>query len=473
MKPLSLKASLAILYTAMLTCLLSGLAYGYHRLLVRELETETDTTLEGLSSGLHGYLKFVGGQPGLDYNTTDPLAVTFIEEATRYYQLYDVSTGALLWQSAALESLGLQYTPAEVSVFASELGLHDVETDRGRLRIHSSLVEPGSGQFYLLQVGEPLDRFERAVRGSERLLLWEIAAGVLLAGLVGYWMAGRALRPLSHLAAAAHNVGITNLSERLPLRGSDDELDELATSFNQALARVEDGVAQMRQFSAAMAHELRTPLAVLRGETELALTQSASPAEVRQRLELQLEEFDRLSSLITQLLTLARAEAGEIPLKRAPVEMAALVTENGEQIEPVAEARAVRLVVSAGPSAIVMGDGMWLERLVLILLDNAIKFSKPGGHVSLTLSTSPDHVTLRVEDDGIGISPDALPHIFERFFQADPARSSHAEGAGLGLALAKWIVDHHGGTIQAQSTPGEGSLFTVGLPTRARAPVAA
>jgi heavy metal sensor kinase len=339
-----------------------------------------------------------------------------------------------------------------------------VETDRGRLRIHSSLVASDRNQSYLLQVGEPLDRFERAVRGSERLLLWEIAAGVLLAGLVGYWMAGRALRPLSRLAAAAHNVGIANLSERLPLRGSDDELDELATSFNQALARVEDGVAQMRQFSAAMAHELRTPLAVLRGETELALTQSSSPAEVRQRLELQLEEFDRLSSLITQLLTLARAEAGEIPLRRAPVDVATLVVEIGEQIDPVAEARGVELVVPAPSPATVMGDGLWIERLVLILLDNAIKFSKAGGRVSLTLSTSIRSVTLRVADEGVGIAADALPHIFERFFQADPARSSHAEGAGLGLALAKWIVEHHHGTIHAESRPGEGSTFTVVLP---------
>ena len=169
-------------------------------------------------------------------------------------------------------------------------------------------------------------------------------------------MAGRALGRCRSGGCCAQRGHHEDLSERLPLRGSDDEFDELATSFNQALARVEDGVAQMRQFSAAMAHELRTPLAVLRGETELALTQSASPAEVRQRLELQLEEFDRLSSLITQLLTLARAEAGEIPLQRVPVDVAALVTEIGEQIEPVAEARGVQLVESARPGH---GDGRW------------------------------------------------------------------------------------------------------------------
>ncbi len=466
MKPLSLKASLGILYIGMLACLLSGLAYGYHRLLVRELAAQTDATLEGLANGLHGYLKFVDGRPSLDYSRTDPLAVTFVEEATRYYQIYDLTSGHLLGQSPALESLGLQYTADEVAGFAADLGMHDVETDRGRLRIHSSLVAPGPGQSYLLQVGEPLDRFERAVRGSERLLLWEIAAGVLLAGLVGYWMAGRALRPLSRLAAAAHNVGIASLSERLPLRGSDDELDELAASFNQALARVEAGVEQMRQFSAAMAHELRTPLAVLRGETELALTQSASPVEVRQRLEVQLEEFDRLSSLITQLLTLARAEAGEIPLQQAPVDLAALVTEIGEQIEPVADARGVQLVVPPPSPATVLGDGLWIERLLLILLDNAIKFSKPGGRVSLTVSAAGDTVTLRVTDSGAGIAPDALPHIFERFFQADEARSSRREGAGLGLALAKWIVEHHGGSISARSRLGEGSVFTVSLPAK-------
>jgi signal transduction histidine kinase len=126
----------------------------------------------------------------------------------------------------------------------------------------------------------------------------------------------------------------------------------------------------------------------------------------------------------------------------------------------------VQLVVSAPAAATVLGDGLWIERLVLILLDNAIKFSKAGGHVSLTLSTSSRSVTVRVADDGVGIAADALPHIFERFFQADPARSSRAEGAGLGLALAKWIVEHHGGTIHAESRPGEGSAFTAVLPAR-------
>ena len=248
------------------------------------------------------------------------------------------------------------------------------------------------------------------------------------------------------------------------MRGTDDELDQVAGAFNQALARVERSVGEMRQFSAALAHELRTPLAILRGEAELALGQAPSAAE-RERLISQIDEYDRLTRLINQILTLARAEAGEIAMTRQPVDLSALGSGVVEQIEPVAAARGITLTCDMPPGVMVEGDAGWIERLLLILLDNAIKFTPEGGRISVALSSANTMARLSIADNGIGIAPEAMPHVFERFYRADAARSRQADGAGLGLALAKWIVDGHDATIDVTSTTGGGSTVTVALHT--------
>lgn len=463
MTPLSVRTSLTLVYTGMLALLASGLAVGYHRLLVGQLDAESTAILADVTRGLHGYLQFTAGSPTLEYNTDDPDAVAFIEEATRYYQVYDARTGRLLVQSRALESLGLHYTPGEVDEFRREPRVLDVRTDRGRLRIQSSLVTPAPGEEYLLQVGEPLDRLDRTIARFEGLLVWQIVAGLLVAAITGHWMAGRALAPLSRLARATGAIDAANLQQRVPVRGANDELDNVAHAFNQALERIEHAVGEMRQFSSALAHELRTPLAILRGEAELALRQSLSPEDLRQRLAVQIEEFDKLTRLINQILTLARAEAGEIVLRKDAVDLAALSQAIIDQLETVADAKGVGLTCDATGSVPVTGDAGWLERLLLILLDNAIKFTPAGGHVSVRLLRDQGSARLDVCDTGPGIPPESVPHVFERFYRADPARSRQTEGAGLGLALAKWIVEHHAGTINVTSRPAEGSTLTVRL----------
>ena len=221
----------------------------------------------------------------------------------------------------------------------------------------------------------------------------------------------------------------------------------------------------MRQFSAALAHELRTPLAILRGEAELALTRTQSAAE-RDRLVSQVDEYDRLTRLINQILTLARAEAGEISMARQPVDLTAVGSDVVEQIEPVAAARGITLTCSILPAISVEGDAGWLARLLLILLDNAIKFTPEGGRISVVLASENGMARVSIADSGIGIAAAAMPRLFERFYRADAPRSRQGDGAGLGLALAKWIAEAHDGTIDVVSTPGRGSTFTLLLPTR-------
>jgi heavy metal sensor kinase len=460
-RPLALRTQLTLFYTVILAVLLTALGVIYYQVLARQLDADATADLAEITSGLHGYLRFQDNRPSLAYDRTDPEQVAFVEGATRYYQIYDASTGQLLAQSPALAPLGLHYTPVEVLAFGASPGVLDMQTDHGRIRLSSSLLSPGGGRTYLLQVGVPLDAMDSAVRRFIGLLLWSVPTGLFLALVTGRWMATRALAPLVRMAAATRHIDVAGLQQRLPLRGAGDELDEVARAFNETLARLEQTIGEMRQFSAAIAHELRTPLAVLRGQTELALMQARTTEDYRRGLADQLEELDKLSRLVSQLLTLARAEAGEIPLTRSPVDLSALAVSIVDQLEPVAQAKGVSLAADVGPQVTVLGDAGWLERLLLNLLDNAIKFTSGGGRISVRVTRTGGDAVLEVRDTGIGIAPDALPHLFERFFRADPARSAAAEGAGLGLSLVKWIADRHGAVVSVDSHPGQGTVFVV------------
>ena len=267
--------------------------------------------------------------------------------------------------------------------------------------------------------------------------------------------------PLARLAHEARSIDAANLAQRLPVRGAHDELDDVAVAFNDTLARVEDAVGEMRQFSTALAHELRTTISALRGGIELGALKPGASDEQRSAAASQLEELDKLTRTIDQLLTLARAESGQIPLTRSRVELAALVESVVEQLEPVAQAQRLTLTAELHARPVVEGDAEWLERLLLNLLDNAFKFTTREGHVRVTLSDRDGFAVLEVTDTGIGMPPDVVPHVFERFYRADPARSSSAFGVGLGLSLVKWIADRHHGTVSATSEPGRGSTFTV------------
>jgi heavy metal sensor kinase len=463
-RPLALRTQLTVFYTAILALLLSALGFTYYQVLARQLDADASAHLEEITSGLHGYLRFPNGTPSLFFDRTDPEQVAFVEGATRYYQVYDASSGQLLVQSPALAPLGLHYTAAEVQAFRDSPATLDMETDHGRIRLSNSVLSPGGGRAYLLQVGVSLDTVDRTLRRFVRLLLWSLPTGAFLALAVGRWMAARALAPLVRMAEATRGIDVAGLERRIALRGARDELDEVGHAFNETLARLEQAVGEMRQFSAAIAHELRTPLAVLRGQTELALMQARSPEDYQRALRDQLEELDTLSRLVSQLLTLARAEAGEIPIARAPVNLSALAVSIVEQLDPVALAKGVTLSIDAAGEVTVLGDAEWLERLLLNLLDNAIKFTPDGGRISVRIADQGGDAVLEVRDTGVGIAPEALPHLFERFFRGDPARSATSEGAGLGLSLVKWIAERHGAALSVDSRPNLGSTFLIRIP---------
>jgi len=461
---LPLRARLAVSATVVFAVLIGALAVASYTVLARQLDADASARLAELTEGLHGYLRFHDDVPSVEFDASDGDQVSFVQEATRYYQIYEAGSGRLLFQSSALAPLGLRMTPERVRGSMASLRPFDVATDYGRLRVSNSLVPGAGATTYLLQVGVTLAPNDAALRRYRDLLLLGVPACLIVAGAGSWWLSAFALAPLIRLAGAAREIDVRTLERRLPIRGVDDELEDVTRAFNGVLERLDHAVGEMRQFSAALAHELRTPLAALRGEIELALGRLGTGDANRDHLASQIEEIDRLKRLIEQILTLARAEAGQIPLTFAALDAGELAAALVEQLEPVAQARGIALTCECAPGAVVRGDGEWLRRLLINLLDNALKFTHEGGRVSVRVAPVGDRVTIAVRDTGVGIASADRPHVFERFFRADPSRSSSTEGTGLGLSLVQWIVERHGGSITVESELGVGTTFTVSLP---------
>jgi len=458
---LTLRSRLTLIYTAVFGVLLVATGVVSYQVLAYQLDADVTANLAELTTGLHGYLRFVDAAPTVAFDPSDPAQAAFVEEATRYFQVFDAVSGQLLVQSDAIKPLGLEFSPPEVRQLRDVRLTHDLHTDYGRLRLSNSVV-PANGRSYLLQVGVSLEPMDRALERFLFLLLAGVPLGLVATFVIGRWMARFALTPLARLAESARAISIDDLGRRVPVRGAKDELDDVAAAFNDTLDHLEHAVGEMRQFSTALAHELRTPLAALRGEIEMASQEHGG--DLQQRRASQLEEIDRLKRLIDQILVLARAEAGEIPLTAGAVDLGALAASLVDQIEPVAQSKEIAMRCHHEHDVIVQGDADWLKRLILNLLDNAIKFTPRGGQVVVDVTRSGDIARLAVRDTGVGIEPDVKPRIFERFFRADPARSRGIDGAGLGLSLAKWIVDRHHGRIDVESEPAHGSTFTASIP---------
>ena len=465
MKRLSLRARLTLLYSAVLCVMLAVFGALFYRAQGLFVEQSLTTELHDEAAFLRNYMRVNDGQLQLVFDPADRDRAYLIHVATRYYQVFKLPAGDLVIESEELDLLGVRPTPEQARTLAGEKDDTDVMLPSEHLRFQNSVIPAGDGATsFLVRVAIPLSPADAARRGFLRSLLFLVPVGVVFAALVGWQLTKRALHPMKNLAAAARNIDIEQLQQRLPVRGTGDEVDDLAQAFNGTLARLENSVEQMKQFTASISHELRTPLTALRGEAEVALLEAHSGEEYRRVLASQLEEFDKLTQMVNQLLILARAEAGEIHWTDQSVDLSALAVSLAEQMEPIAAAKNIRLEAQINSGVIVRGDSNWLERVILNLLDNAIKFTGEGGTACLRLASENGHAALRVEDTGVGIPADAIPHVFERFFRAEPSRSKHVEGVGLGLALAKWIVEQHHGQILAESRGDQGSCFTVRLP---------
>jgi heavy metal sensor kinase len=318
---------------------------------------------------------------------------------------------------------------------------------------------------YSVQVAQNMDDFNEATARFRHLLLAIIPASLLAASFAGYWISKRALAPVDQITRAAQQISGANLSARLAVPNSGDELERLAETLNAMLERIDLALKQIAQFTADASHELRTPIALMRTRAELALRRPRSAAENQETIEQLHAEIVRTSDLVERLMLLARADSGASLLRFEPVELVPLVEDVLAQTSVLAEHQQLELEAELARAPItVQGDSQFLRQLFVILIDNAVKYTPAPGKVKVTLASANGSATLSVADTGIGIEAADLENIFERFYRADKARSRETGGAGLGLAIGRWIAESHQGTLAAESKPGTGSTFSVRLP---------
>jgi heavy metal sensor kinase len=280
----------------------------------------------------------------------------------------------------------------------------------------------------------------------------------------GYVLACRALAPVDRMAADADQITANRLDRRLDIPNPNDELGRLGATLNGMIGRLERSFEEIRRFTADAAHELRTPLTVMRNVAEVALRSPRPPEQYCRVLGDMLEEVERLTRLAEQLLFLCREDAGLVPLSATMMRLDDLLREAVEHMGVVAEAKGLTLECPHLAVCPLRGDADRLRRLLFNLLDNAIKFTPPGGMVTVTLERSDSEARVIVEDAGVGIPPEHLPHVFERFYRVDPARNGEVEGTGLGLAIARSVAEAHGGSIEMESTVGVGTRAILTLP---------
>ena len=320
-------------------------------------------------------------------------------------------------------------------------------------------------------VGVQPETAELALEQTFSTFLLVLPFGILAAYTIGSLVARRALRPVDQITYEVREITDgRSLHRRLPTSMVKDELGRLADTLNQMMGRLERSFTALRRFTADASHELKTPLTVLKAGVERAMTTPNVPAESLAALEESMEEINRMTELVDALLTLARADEGLVRLHQEPVDLRALILETEETGELLAEPAGIEVTADAPEDPVIVPvDGSRIRQLVMNLLTNAVKYTPAGGRVRLWLERENGRVRFGVSDTGIGIAPGDLPHIFDRFWRADSARTRTGErpGVGLGLAICKWIAEAHGGTIDVQSRPGRGTTFSVTLPAAA------
>ncbi len=450
---MSLRLRFSLLYTSLLggvLLLFGGLVYGLVSVI---LLNQIDYTLTQEAQVLISRLKATSANQ-LDLNS----AAMYEPTQNILIQFWDTGQNLLLARPALLQSaLDGDGLHSGVPVF------HSVESNaKYYLRVLSVPVTTPRGPVGVLQVGINMGIVVALQRSLAVVLALLTLAGMFISGLVIWFVTGRALAPISTLTRVATEITrADDLSRRIPTQGiSNDEVGRLVVSFNDTLERLEQLFTTQSRFLADVSHELRTPLTVIKGNLSLMRRMKEVDEESMASIS---EEVDRLTRLVGDLLLLAQAESGRLPLQLGPVELDGLLLDVVQQIQPLAGER--RLVVSEIDEVEITGDRDKLRQVLLNLIGNAIQYTPAGSKVFLRLSKDATSGHIEISDTGPGISPEDLPHIFERFYRGERSRKrSPGTGFGLGLSIAYWIVKNHNGTIDVKSQEGSGTTFIIRLP---------
>jgi two-component system, OmpR family, sensor kinase len=411
-------------------------------------------------------------------DVTDAARSTAAELSSRQQMLaiYD-DAGRLLAEGGRDDDLNIAL-PALEAIPTTDASLQTVieekdEDDRHRLALRRVII-PSHNARYIVVAGSSLEPTDEELESLREILAYVVPIALMLAGIGGWFLARQSLSPVAAMVERARKMSAENLSGRLPVANPRDELGRLAETFNDLLSRLQASItaqrqltATQRQFMADASHELRTPVATTRTAANVALQQRhRQEPEYRETLTIIEQQATRLSRIVDDMFTLARADAGTYPLRQMPMYLDEVVDDVVKAARVLAATRDVSIEAATIPSASLTGDEELIRRLMVNLLDNAIRYTPPGGTVHVDLEQAPGGFELSISDRGPGIPPDVQPHIFERFYRADTARTRRANGdggAGLGLALARWIAEAHGGHLTLVRSSEAGTTFTAFL----------
>lgn len=459
----SLRLRLTLWYVLLLAIILAAFSAGIYLALRHNLYANLDDSIESRANDLLALIQYEGDRPTLSARITGDIA----DLGEKLVRVYDAS-GTLTFDDSGEAGAVPIDRQAVQAALAGQTITHGVTVAGDPFRIGILPIERNGRIVGALEVGRAADDVSDTL--STLLLILAIACPLtlVLASLGGVFLAGRALSPIDKVTRLARRISAEDLEQRLDLKLPDDEVGRLARTFDDMIDRLDAAFRRQRQFTADASHELRTPLTAIKGQVEVALSRPRDPAAYREVLQAVNEEVDRLIRLVGSLLTLSRADSGQIRIALEAVSVSELVAAAAEQVHPMAQQRGLELIVEPGPDLTLRADQDLLLQLLLNLLDNGIKHTSAGGRVTAGWRANGRQVELWVCDTGVGIASEHLPRIFDRFYRVDKARSRAEGGAGLGLSICRWIAEAHGGSISVESARGQGSTFTVRLPSHQR-----
>ncbi len=466
MRRLSIGVRLTLWYLALFAVAQIIFGAGMWVILRHSLYDMVDDGLEEQVDDLRNLLQSEGRDPSIIRLRQEVNEAYDLEHLGKYLEVY-AENGELIYRSEFLQQHQLALASPQVNgraIFKNRWIEHrPFRFMRQKLNVN--------GHVYTVEMGVPdSDAVETLSLFRDYLLMFAPLLLLVAAG-GGYWLSRRALSPVDALVRTAHVISGANLGSRLQKLETGDELQRLSDTLNEMLGRIEAAFLRVTEFTADASHELRTPVSLIRTEAELALRRSRGEAEYKESLRHILLEAERTTALIEQLLSLARADSGRETLHLEPVDLRQTLRHVVDGWQQVATLRNLQFTATISEQdLLVLGDEAALRRVADILLDNAFKYTPSPGSVNLSLKQNGESAVITVQDSGIGISEEDQPKIFERFYRVDKARSREQGGAGLGLAIARWIVTQHHGSIAVESRPGQGSIFRVELPLTA-APV--
>lgn len=476
---LGIRQQLTLWYTAVFLVLILGSGWIVYKYLEYTLPQTLDATLSLRAEQLADEISYIDGTiriqddngdlPGMDFSKNGVTDKNTNLDGSAFVRLLD-TRGHTVRATATFNQLDIPEEsvsqPLHGQPWQGTVRVHGGGGGQA-VRLYSTALLYQGQPFAILQVGESQAQIRDTLRDVGYVLLLLVPFVLLLGAFGSYWLASRAFAPIHHLTSTAQRIKVGDLSQRVPVPKAHDEVYNLAVTLNEMIERLEASFLRQQRFVADASHELRTPIAAIRSKTDVTLMQTASTQEYISVLHTINSEAERLSHLISDLLALARADEGQAPLECETIQLDLLTQAVAANSEFLAQERGIDMEIQASEPVIIQGDEARLIQAIMNLLDNALIYTPRGGYVLLRVEGDENNARISVRDTGEGIAARHLPHIFERFYRCDPARKRREGGSsGLGLTIVDWVVRAHGGTINVVSEIGQGSTFTITIPTQ-------